>query len=386
MVKGEKPPEDKKEKKKPDDTESKESDIAKAIEFDIGDLAGVGAVRKARLVDAGINNPMDLIIHGSVEVAEITGMDRDQAEAVVATAREYLKEHKVMQKTFQSGREKLGFRKKVIDKNRISAGCKALDDLLGGGFEPQAVTEFYGVYGSGKTQICHTAAVMAQLPRDKGGLEGEVLWIDTENTFRPERIKDIVIERGLVPLKEKTKKSDPNEPVNDEDVNHFLDKITVATATNAAHQIMIVDSMRDMLKLHDQDTKEDDKTAPRVVLIIVDSLTTHFRVEYTGRGLLQPKQSMLNQHIHKLLKTAEIYNIAVVFTNQVIANPEGFGVPIKPVGGNVLAHASTYRIYLKKSSGTKRIAKMDDSPMHEQKEVVFQTTKAGAIDNEVEKI
>jgi DNA repair protein RadA len=95
---------------------------------------------------------------------------------------------------------------------------------------------------------------------------------------------------------------------------------------------------------------------------------------------------MLNQHIHKLLKTAEIYNIAVVFTNQVIANPEGFGVPIKPVGGNVLAHASTYRIYLKKSSGTKRIAKMDDSPMHEQKEVVFQTTKAGAIDNEVEKI
>jgi len=376
MVKGDK----KISPEKNDHVKSKDEDIAKAIEFDIGDLDGVGAVRKARLNEAGINNPMDLLVHGPVEIAEITGMDREQAETVVAVAREYLKEKKVMQKTFQTGREKLGFRKTIIDKNRITTGCKTLDDLLGGGFEPQAVTEFYGVYGSGKTQICHTAAVMAQLPKAQGGLNGEVIWIDTENTFRPERIKDIVIARGLVPLKEKTKKSDPNEPVNDEDVNHFLDKITVATATNAAHQVMIVDSMRDMLRIHDQDS--DVKTAPRVVLIIVDSLTTHFRVEYTGRGLLQPKQSMLNQHIHKLLKTAELYNIAVVFTNQVIANPEGFGVPIKPVGGNVLAHASTYRIWLKKSSGNKRIAKMDDSPMHEQREVVFNVTIAGCVDPE----
>ena len=257
-------------------------------------------------------------------------------------------------------------------------GVMHLNKLLGGGFEPQAVTEFYGVYGSGKTQICHTAAVMAQLPKEQGGLNGDVIWIDTEGTFRPERIKDIVIERELVPLQERTKKSDPRIPVNDNDVDVFLDRITVATATNASHQELIVDEIRTMLKTHDQDSEV--KTAPRVALIIVDSLTTHFRVEYTGRGLLQPKQSMLNQHIHKLLKTAEIYNIAVIFTNQVIANPEGFGVPIKPVGGNVLAHASTYRIYLKKSSGVKRIAKMDDSPMHEQMEVVFETTKAGCVD------
>jgi len=377
MVKGSKKIPDKEEKEIPTEENTK-NEVAESAEFDIGDLEGVGAVRKQRLLDAGITNPMDLVVRGPVEIAEITGMDRDIAENVVSKAREFMIDRQVMQKTFQTGREKLDYRKKRIDANRISTGCDALNTLLGGGYEPQAVTEFYGVYGSGKTQICHTAAVMAQLPKEQGGLNGDVIWIDTEGTFRPERIKDIVIERELVPLQERTKKSDPRIPVDDNDVDAFLDRITVATATNASHQELIVDEIRTMLKTHDQDS--DVKTAPRVVLIIVDSLTTHFRVEYTGRGLLQPKQSMLNQHIHKLLKTAEIYNIAVIFTNQVIANPEGFGVPIKPVGGNVLAHASTYRIYLKKSSGVKRIAKMDDSPMHEQMEVVFETTKAGCVD------
>jgi len=376
MAKGSKKIPEKEDPEKEDNT----NEVAESAEFDIGDLEGVGAVRKQRLLDAGITNPMDLVVRGPIEVSEITGMDRDQAEIVVGKAREFMQERKVMQKTFQTGREKLDYRKKKIDANRISTGCNSLNELLGGGVEPQAVTEFYGVYGSGKTQICHTVAVMAQLSRDQGGLDGEVIWIDSEGTFRPERIRDIVIERELVPLQERTKKSDPKIPVNENDVNAFLDRIIVATATNSSHQELIVDEIRTMLKTHDKDS--DVKTAPRVVLIVVDSLTTHFRVEYTGRGLLQPKQASLNQHIHKLLKTAEIYNIAVVFTNQVIANPEGFGNPIKPVGGNVLAHASTYRVWLRKGAGVKRIAKMDDSPMHEQSEVIFETTKGGCTDPE----
>jgi DNA repair protein RadA len=370
--------------KQPDVPVDVNDEVAEAAEFDIGDLEGIGAVRKARLQEHNINNPMDLMVRGPIEIAEITGLERDQAEKLVQTAIDFMKERGVMEKTFQTGREKLEYRKKKIDANRISTGCKSLDNLLGGGFEPQAVTEFYGVYGSGKTQICHTAAVMAQLPRDQGGLNGEVIWIDTEGTFRPERVRDIVIERGLVPLKPQSKKSDPREPVDDNQVNEFLDRIIVATATNSSHQELIVDKIRDMLKMHEEEV-EGKETTPRVVLIVVDSLTTHFRVEYIGRGLLQPKQSSLNQHIHKLLKTAQIFNVAVVFTNQVIANPEGFGNPIKPVGGNVLAHASTYRIWLKKSAGNKRIAKMDDSPMHDQVEVVFKVTVAGCVDNEEEK-
>jgi len=369
-----------KENPKADSTDV-DKEVADAAEFDIGDLEGVGAVRKARLAAANINNPMDLMVRGPIEVAEITGLDRDAAEKLVQTAIDFLTERGIMEKTFQSGRDKLNFRKKKIDKNRISTGCDALNTLLGGGFEPQAVTEFYGVYGSGKTQICHTAAVMAQLPRDQGGLDGEVIWIDTEATFRPERILDIVIERELIPLKERTKKSDPKEPVDMNQAHEFLDRITVATATNSSHQELIADKIRDMLKLHEAES-EGKPTAPRVVLIIVDSLTTHYRVEYIGRGLLQPKQASLNQHIHRLLKTAQIFNIAVVFTNQVVANPDGFGNPIKPVGGNVLAHASTYRIALRKGANIKRIAKMDDSPMHEQLEVVFEIAKGGCTDPE----
>jgi len=358
-----------------------EKEVADAAEFDIGDLEGVGAVRKARLAAANINNPMDLMVRGPVEIAEITGLDRDAAEKLVQTAIDFLQERQVMEKTFQSGRDKLKFRREKIDKNRITTGCKALDQLLGGGYEPQSVTEFYGVYGSGKTQICHTAAVMAQLPRDQGGLNGEVIWIDSEATFRPERIIDIVVERELVPLQPHPKKSDPKIPVDENQAYEFLDRITVASATNASHQELIADKIREMLKVH-EDEVEGRPTAPRVVLIIVDSLTTHYRVEYAGRGLLQPKQAALNTHIHRLLKTAQIFNIAVVFTNQVVANPEGFGNPIKPVGGNVLAHASTYRIALRKGANVKRIAKMDDSPMHEQLEVIFETTKAGCTDPE----
>jgi DNA repair protein RadA len=373
-------------KKKDDQTETNiENDIvevAKATVFDLAELEGVGAIRKKRLEDAGISSPMDLVVIGPTEISEITGMDKDQAEKVCRTAREYLEKNDILRKSFQKASDTLKYRENKINSNRIDTGCKSLNELLGGGFEPQAVTEFYGIYGCGKTQICHTASVMAQLPKEQGGLNGEVIWIDTEGTFRPERIRDIVIERGLIPLKDKDKKSDPNEPVDEADVMKFLDRITVANATNASHQELIVDEIRSLMEVHNKDTKDGkiSDSDPRPVLIIVDSLTTHFRVEYTGRGLLQPKQASLNKHIHKLLKTAEIYNVAVIITNQVIANPEGFGNPIKPVGGNVLAHASTYRVYLRKGTGVKRIAKMDDSPMHEQKEVVFGVEKSGVVD------
>ena len=360
------------------------TEVAKALDFDIADLEGVGAVRKKRLEESGISTPMDLVVIGPTEIAEVTGMDKSQADKICRVAREYLERNDILRKSFQKASDTLKYRERQINTNRISTGCNSLNELLGGGFEPQAVTEFYGIYGCGKTQICHTAAVMAQLPRDQGGLNGEVIWIDTESTFRPERIRDIVVERGLVPLKPKSSKSDPNEPLNEEDVMKFLDRITVANATSASHQELIVDEIRSLMAVHQQDIKDGKvaETDPRPVLIIVDSLTTHFRVEYVGRGLLSPRQTSLNRHIHKLLKTAEIYNVAVIITNQVIANPEGFGNPIKPVGGNVLAHASTYRVYLRKGSATKRIAKMDDSPMHEQKEVVFSVEKSGVVDTD----
>ena len=355
-------------------------EVQKAVDFDISNLEGVGSVRRNRLVESGITTPMDLMVRGPVEIADITGLTKDQASAICEKARQYCVDNGVFQKSFQSASDVLEYRKNQINTNRISTGAKSLDGLLGGGIETEALTEFYGAYGSGKSQVCHTLAVMAQLPKDKGGLNAEVIFFDTEDTFRPERIRDIVINRELVPLKDKAKKSDPNEPVNESDVMKFVDRITVAKCYNTSHQMLLADQVSDILNKERVD--KDQNKDPMTRLIIIDSVSTHFRSEYAGRGLLAEKQQALNKYIHKLKRTAEAYKLAIVITNQVMGNPGGFGSPVIPVGGHVLGHGSTYRLYLKKSMKQKRIAKMDDSPMHAQNEVVFELTEAGIKDSE----
>ena len=205
-----------------------------------------------------------------------------------------------------------------------------------------------------------------------------MLWIDTERTFRPERLRDILLERDYVPVKPQKKKTDPKEPVNEMDIIKFLDRITVAKAYNSAHQIVILEEVQKMLEL-EADKKEGD---PRIVLIIIDSLTTHFRSEYVGRGLLQPRQGKIGQYMKKLIKLAEAYNIAVVITNQVISSPDQFSAPVIAVGGNIVGHNATYRIWLRRSGTQNIIAKMDDSPMHPRSEIVFMNTKAGPVDLE----
>jgi len=339
--------------------------------FDLTELEGVGTVRRNRLVEAGVNTPQEVVLRGPQGIAEITNMEYDQAEKIVKAARMFLQESHWMAQSIKTAKQELEERKALVDANRMSTGSKALDTLLRGGVEPRAVTEFYGQYSSGKTQICHTLSVIAQLPKDKGGLEGRVIYIDTEGTFRPERIREIIIERGLVNLKERERKSDPKEPVNEEDITKFMENIIHMRAFDSSEQMLMVNEKLPEL------LNEKDKA--KTVLIIVDSITNHFRWEYIGRGLLQNKQSLLNKHIHRLERIAEMYNIAVVITNQVISDPGGFTMPIKPAGGNVLAHTSTYRIFLRRS-GQKRVARMDDSPMHATSEVVFTADGSGIVD------
>jgi DNA repair protein RadA len=307
-------------------------------------------------------------------------MEREMTEKMVRKAREFLEASGAVRNSFMKASELKEYRDRKINSSRILTGCSNLDSLLGGGIEPQAVTEFYGVYGCGKTQVCHTLAVRAQLPKDQGGLSGEVVWIDTENTFRPERIRDIVLENELVPIK-KRKKTEPAIPENETDVTKFLDRITVARAGSASHQELVLEQLMVSLKLESDDKKEGD---PRIVLIIVDSLTSHYRSEYLGRGMLAPRQAELGKFLHKIARIAEVYNIAVVVTNQVLSNPEPFGNPIRPVGGNIVAHTSTYRVWLRKGSKTKRIAKMDDSPMHAQNEIIFDSDVKGIHDPDKE--
>ncbi|CAI9832151.1 DNA repair and recombination protein RadA [Nitrosopumilaceae archaeon] len=314
----------------------------------IDSLEGVGPVTTRKLSDAGVHSIMDLIVRGPVEIAEITGMDKDMAEKTVNKARKHLVEGGQLAKDFVSAAEIYKHRQSI---GKITTGTNCLDTLFDGGLETQALTEVYGEFGCGKTQFAHTMSVMVQKPKEEGGLAGSVLYIDTENTFRPERIVSIAKAHGMDP-------------------ERVLDRIIVARAYNSAHQVLILEEAGTVIKEND------------VKLIVADSAVGLFRSEYLGRGTLSARQQKLNHFVHLLSRIAETYNCAAIATNQVMASPDiFFGDPTRPIGGNVVAHTSTYRIYFKKS-GKKRIARMVDSPHHPEEEVIFALGEAGVIDPE----
>ena len=313
-------------------------------------LPGVGPVTTKKLSDAGIHNIMDLIVRGPVELSEITGMDKDTSANIVEKARQALVEGGLLAKDFVSATEIYKRRQEI---GKITTGTECLDLLLDGGLETQGLTEVYGEFGSGKTQFCHTMCVTVQKPKEEGGLDGTVLYIDTENTFRPERIVSIAKSHGMDPEK-------------------VLDRIIVARAYNSAHQTLILEEASQMIQENN------------IKLLVVDSAVGLFRAEYLGRGTLSVRQQRLNKFVHLLVRIAETYNCAALATNQVMASPDVFfGDPTRPIGGNVVAHTSTYRIYFKKS-GKKRIARMVDSPHHPEQEVIFGLGEAGVIDPDSE--
>ncbi len=314
--------------------------------MEVDSLEGVGPTTKQKLTDVGINTILDLAIRGPSDVADGIGFDMARAIELCNKARVKLVELGMMERDFVPATEILERRRKI---GRVTTGTSSLDDLLMGGIETQAVTEFYGEFGSGKTQICHTLCIMVQAPPEDGGLDGGAIYLDTENTFRPERIYDIARARN-------------------KDADEILSRITVAKAYNSAHQELIMGEMGSIL----------DKTGAR--LIIIDSAVAHYRAEYLGRGTLAERQQKLNRFMHLLTRTAETRNVAIVLTNQVLSTPDVFfGDPSKPVGGHVVAHTSTYRIYLRKA-GKNRIARMVDSPYHPEHEAVFILNEKGVDD------
>ena len=232
----------------------------------------------------------------------------------------------------------------------LTTGSKAFDELLAGGLESQSIVEFFGEFGSCKTQVCFQLAVNATLPEDRGGLDSDVIIIDTENTFRPERIIQMATYLGV----------DPDD---------VLRRIHVARAFNSQHQVLLVDKAMELA----QNTK--------VRLLIVDSLTSHFRAEYVGRGALAERQQILNRHMHDLLNFATVNNAVIAVTNQVAAKPDAFfGDPTRPIGGHIVGHTATFRIYLRKGKAGKRIARLIDSPNLPEGEAVFMVTEDGIKD------
>jgi DNA repair protein RadA len=315
-------------------------------ELELDTLPGVGPATKQKLNDAGIYTILDLATAAPMDIAEAVDIDVTKAVELNNKARKKLVELNRLEPDFVNAADLLQKRKAI---DRISTGSKNLDDLLGGGIETWAMTEFYGEFGSGKSQICHTLCVMTQMPKGQGGLDSGAIYIDTEGTFRPERIVEIAEARKL----------DPEE---------VLKRITVARAYNSAHQELIVKDLGKVIE------------PSKAKLVILDSAVAHYRAEFLGRGTLAERQQRLNRFMHQLLRTAEIYNIAVVVTNQVQAAPDSFfGDPTRPTGGNVVAHTSTYRIYLRKAAKN-RIARMVDSPYHPERDAVFVLNERGIDD------
>ncbi|MBC88170.1 MAG: DNA repair and recombination protein RadA [Candidatus Poseidoniales archaeon] len=317
-------------------------DVEEENEPTIEDLPGVGPATAEKLREAGFDDLLAVAVMSPSELA-------DQAELGEAVSSKIIQGAKKLANIggFVSGSALLDRRKQV---QKLRSGAQSLDELLGGGFETQSICEVFGEFGSGKTQIGHQLAVNTLLPADQGGLGGEVFYIDTEDTFRPERIAQMANGIGI----------DPNEA---------LERIHVARAYNSAHQMLLVDEIKRMSKSVD------------VKLIIVDSLTSHFRAEYVGRGMLATRQQKLNRHLKELKQLSDIFNAIVLVTNQVMSKPDAmWGDPTKAIGGHIVGHASTFRLYLRKSKGGRRVARLIDSPNLPEGDAVISVVEDGIRD------
>ena len=299
-------------------------------------------IRK-KLEAKGITTIDKLALMTPDQLAQTIKVPRSKAEKILAKTLEYIG------LTFKTAYD---LSKEMSTVRRITTGSKALDELLGGGVETRAITEFFGKFGSGKSQLCHQLAVNVQLPEDKGGLEAKAVYIDTEGTFRWERIEQMARGVGL----------DPKEAMKN---------IYWVRPINVHHQLKIVEELPELIE------KEG------IGLVVVDSVTALFRAEFPGRENLARRQQLLNEHLNRLKTIAHIYNVAVVVTNQVMAKPDVFfGDPTAAIGGNIMGHAPLVRVYLIRRKGNKRIARVIDAPHLPEAEAEFMITEEGIRDVE----
>jgi len=321
--------------------ETEKEAAAKAKYEFLEDLPGIGPATAQKLRELGFHTVESLAMATAREL-EPAGISEKKAFAIIEAARSSISV------SFVRADELLRMRESVL---RLTSGSRALDRILDGGLETQTITEFYGEYGSGKSQLCHQLCVDVQLPPENGGLSGSALYVDTENTFRTERIVQMSRHLGL----------DPEQVVKN---------IIYAEAYTSDHQMFLLDNADEVIK------------ANNVKLIIIDSLTSHFRSEYIGREMLASRQQKLNKHMHKLIRLARAFNAVAVVTNQVMAKPDVFfGDAVHPIGGHIVAHTSHTRVYLRRAAhGPVRIARLVSSPYLPEGEEIFKITENGIED------
>jgi meiotic recombination protein DMC1 len=301
----------------------------------------ISATDLKKLKDAGYFTVSSILMNTLKSLCAVKGLSEPKVLKIREAAL------KLVGAGFITGNEARIRREKIIN---ITTGSPALDAILGGGIETGSITEAFGEFRCGKTQISHTLCVSAQLPTENGGGNGRVAFIDTENTFRPERIVEIATRFEL-------------------DADDVLDNILVARAYTSEHQSELLDHVAARMA---QD---------RFALLIVDSATALFRVDFAGRGELADRQQKLGKFMSSLTKIAEQFGVAVWITNQVMAVPDAMAFqPNKPIGGHILAHASTTRLSIRKGRGEQRICKLFDSPLYAEAEATFQIDSGGISD------
>ena len=337
-------------------------------EDELEDLPGVGPATADKLVENGFESYQSIAVASPGEMSNTADIGESSAADIINAARDAADVG-----GFETGATVLERRQEI---GKLSWLIDEVDDLLGGGIETQSITEVYGEFGSGKSQVTHQMAVNVQLSKENGGLAGGCIFVDSEDTFRPERIDDMV--RGLDDeiladeLERREIDGTPNsEAAMEELVEAFLDQIHVAKAFNSNHQILLAEKAKELAGEH-----EESEWPIRIVC--VDSLTAHFRAEYVGRGELAERQQKLNKHLHDLMRIGDLFNTAILVTNQVASNPDSyFGDPTQAIGGNILGHASTFRMYLRKSKGNKRIVRLVDAPNLADGEAVMRVQSEG---------
>eukprot|EP01135_Chromosphaera_perkinsii_P010047 Nk52_evm82s1992 gene=Nk52_evmTU82s1992 len=306
---------------------------------------GISAVDIRKLQEAGYNTVEAVAYIPKKQLLQVKGISEAKADKILNEC------SKLVPMGFTTATEFNLRRQEII---QISTGSKELDKLLGGGLETGSITELFGEFRTGKSQLCHTLAVTCQLPIDQGGGEGKCLFIDTEGTFRPERLVAVAERFNL----------------SSQDV---LDNVAYARAYNSDHQLALLTQASAMM------------AESRYALLIVDSATALYRTDYSGRGELSSRQMHMARFLRHLLRLADEFGVAVVITNQVVAQVDGASMfsadPKKPIGGNIMAHASTTRLYLRKGRGENRICKIYDSPCLPESEAMFAINADGIGDS-----
>ncbi|CAB1438146.1 unnamed protein product [Pleuronectes platessa] len=329
-----------------DDTGFQDEEVTFFQDLDVLQKHGINVADIKKLKSVGICTVKGIQMTTRKALCNIKGLSEAKVEKIKEAA------GKMLSVGFQTAFEYSAKRKQVFN---ITTGSQEFDKLLGGGIESMALTEAFGEFRTGKTQLSHTLCVTAQLPGEDSYSGGKVIFIDTEHTFRPDRLKDIADRFNV-------------------DHDAVLDNVLYARAYTSEHQMELLDFVA--AKFHEE--------GGLFKLLIIDSIMALFRVDFSGRGELAERQQKLAQMLSRLQKISEEYNVAVFLTNQMTADP-GAGMtfqadPKKPIGGHILAHASTTRISLRKGRGEMRIAKIFDSPDMPENEATFAITAGGVAD------